>query len=193
MDLLLFGIQGSGKGTQARKLAEDHGYALFEAGAQLRAIAATDSDLGKLVKSYIDAGNLVPAEVIIEVARAFVGEKSPDTKILFDGVPRTEEQRIAFDTLMQESGREFVGIHFLLDKDEALERVLGRAKLEGRVDDASEEAIRRRMNLFEEMTVPVINVYREQGKIRDIDAAGGVEEVYEKLTQVIEEPVGTIN
>lgn len=181
MDLILFGIQGSGKGTQAKKLAEEFGYDIFEAGGELRAIAASGSELGETVKSYIDAGNLVPHEIIMQVVKEAVSQRSPDTKILFDGIPRDEDQKTDFDSVMQEVGREFRGIQILLDKEEAVARILQRAQEQGRADDADEDIIRKRMGLFHEKAEPVIQAYKEEGRLTEIEGQGSVEEIYERL------------
>lgn len=185
MDLVFFGIQGSGKGTQAKRLAQEFGYDIFEAGGELRTIAATDSELGGKVKSYIDQGNLVPHEIIMQVVKEAIQKRLKTQKILFDGIPRDENQMRDFDVIMEGEGREFMCIHLKLDPEEGLRRILGRAKQEGRADDANEEIIRRRMKTFTEKTTPVIDAYRSQERITDIDGMKTMEEVYEKIRQAV--------
>ena len=185
MDLVFFGIQGSGKGTQAKKLAAEYGYDIFEAGGELRKIAASGSALGKTVKGYIDQGHLVPHEIIMEVVKAAILARPISTKILFDGIPRDAAQKADFDVIMQGAGRDFVGIHFLLDADEAVQRILGRAKQEGRADDANTEIILRRMKTFTEKTLPVIQAYESAGKIKEISAKRPVDEIYEELRSIV--------
>lgn len=186
MDLVFFGIQGSGKGTQAKKLAAEFGYDIFEAGGELRKIAASGTELGKTVKSYIDQGHLVPHEIIMQVVAAAIGARPKTTKILFDGIPRDDAQMKDFDSVMQKAGREFRCIHFVLDTEEATNRILGRAKAEGRADDANLDIIRRRMGTFEEKTRPVIAKYAHAGKVSDISAKNGVDEVYTELRKLIQ-------
>lgn len=181
MDLVFFGIQGSGKGTQAKKLAAEFGYDIFEAGGELRKIAASGSELGERVKSYIDQGHLVPHEIIMQVVAEAIATRSSDTKILFDGIPRDGEQKRDFDAVMRSADREFRCIHFLLDRDEAEARILGRAKAEGRADDADTAIIRRRMQTFTDKTLPIIEEYKEAGRVTEIDASEGIDEVYEAL------------
>lgn len=185
MDLVLFGIQGSGKGTQAKKLAAEHGYEIFEAGGELRAIAASGSELGKTVKEHIDAGHLVPHEIIMMVVKHAICDKPKETKIIFDGIPRDDNQKKDFDGIMQECGRNFRCVHFLLDAEEGIQRILGRAKLEGRIDDQSEETIRKRMNTFLVKTMPVIDAYKVAGLVTEIDAKRSVEEIYADLEKMI--------
>ena len=185
MDVVFFGIQGSGKGTQAKRLAADCGYDIFEAGGELRKIAASDTDLGRTVKSYIDAGHLVPHEIIMEVVKAAIGKRPKDQRILFDGIPRDENQMRDFDVILRDAGRDFRCVHFVLTAEEGTQRILGRAKTEGRADDANLEIIQKRMNIFEEKTKPVIEEYRKQGKVVDVEAKGSVEDVYEEVRRKI--------
>jgi adenylate kinase len=185
MDLVFFGIQGSGKGTQAKRLAAELGYDIFEAGGELRKIAAGDTELGRTVKSYIDEGKLVPHEIIMEVVKAAIAKRPATQKILFDGIPRDGNQQKDFDMIMQETGRDFRGIHLLLDPEAGVQRILGRAKTEGRADDADEAIIRRRMHTFTEKTLPVIARYKEQGKMTEIPGDRPVEEVYAQIKEAV--------
>ncbi len=185
MDLVLFGIQGSGKGTQAKRLAAEHGYHIFEAGGALRKIAATDTDLGHKVSSYIDHGHLVPFEIIMEVVRTSVSAQPLDEPLLFDGIPRDIDQKNAFDSMMQELGRDFRCVQLVVDEEEALTRVQQRAAEQGRADDANPEFIRRRMGLFHEKTEPVINEYRAAGKMIDVSGEGSMDEVYAGLVAAL--------
>tara|TARA_B100001971_G_C18028196_1_gene451130 strand:+ start:91 stop:657 length:567 start_codon:yes stop_codon:yes gene_type:complete len=186
MDLVLFGIQGSGKGTQAKKLAADFGYDIFEAGGELRAIAASGSELGETVKPYIDVGKLVPHEIIMKVVQEAIATRPKDQKILFDGIPRDEDQMKDFDTIMEQEGREFHCVQFLLDEEGAIKRILKRAQDQGRADDADEEIVRKRMATFHEKTEPVIEQYKAAGILREVEGEGAVEEIYERLIKALE-------
>src|SRR3989338_3026273 len=106
MDLVLFGIQGSGKGTQAKLLASEFGYEIFEMGGELRSLVASGSELGKTVASYIDQGNLVPHEIIMQVLREGIAKRDGGRTILFDGVPRDLDQMRDFDASMHELKRD---------------------------------------------------------------------------------------
>lgn len=185
MDLVFFGIQGSGKGTQAKRLAEEFGYYIFEAGGELRKIAASGSELGNTVKSIIDSGEHVPADIIMDVVAEAVKAVPSDQKILFDGMPRNMDQKEPFDVLLASTGRDVHCIHILLTKEEGLERIRGRAAEEGRIDDSDEEKVLRRMELFEELTMPVIKKYEEEGKVIEIDGQGTVDEIYERITAAL--------
>lgn len=178
MDIVLFGIQGSGKGTQAKKLAAEFGFTIFEAGAELRRIAASGTPLGDKVKSFIDIGHLVPHEIIMQVVKEAVCGLPKDLTVVFDGIPRDLDQQRDFDVIMKECGREFRCLHFVLSAEEGVARIAGRAKLEGRTDDANEETIRRRMALFKEKTMPVVEIYRQMGRVVDVNAAQEVDQVF---------------
>ena len=185
MDLVLFGIQGSGKGTQAKKLAAEFGYHIFETGGELRAIAASGTELGNSVKSYIDAGNLAPHEIVMQVVREAVAAYGKE-KILFDGIPRDRVQMKDFDQVIAEAGREFRCLQIVADPELCIRRILARAKTQGRIDDQNEDSIRRRMQLFQDKTMPVIETYRAQGKMVDTDGEGTVEEVYGRVKGALE-------
>ncbi|MCK5020646.1 MAG: adenylate kinase [Candidatus Peribacteraceae bacterium] len=183
MDLIFFGIQGSGKGTQAKRIAAEFGYEIFEAGGELRSIATSGSKLGETVSSYMNDGKLVPHEIIMEVLQVFIEKRSDNTKIIFDGIPRDKNQQKDFDFLMEKEGRNFKCIHLLLDKEKAVQRILGRAEKEGRADDADESIIRKRMATFEEKTEPVIQDYKNRGLIIEVNGNGKIDDVYDRISE----------
>lgn len=181
MDIVFFGIQGSGKGTQAKKLVQEFGYRLFEAGAELRAIAASGTALGKTVKDHIDHGKLVPHGIIMEVVREAMDAAPTGTVFVFDGVPRDMDQLRDFEELMHAANRTFRCVMLFVDGQAAVERIVKRAKIEGRVDDADEEIVRKRMHLYREKTMPVIDACRDKGLVMEVDGEGGMDEVYGRV------------
>ena len=185
MDLVFFGIQGSGKGTQAKKLAAEFGYEIFEAGGELRAIAASGTELGETVKGYIDQGDLVPHEIIMQVVKEAIAARPADQKIIFDGIPRDSEQQTDFDKVMKETGRDFRCIEIHLDAEEGVRRILERAKEQGRADDADESIIRRRMDTFLTKTMPVIKDYKSKGKMIEVEGQGSMEDVYGRIVSAL--------
>ena len=120
-NIVLMGIQGSGKGTQARKIAEKFGYTIFDTGAELRKIATTDTDLGKKVNEIIVAGNYVPSEYIRDTIEYFVNNHQ-NIPVLFDGPIRSDEQ----DRVIRPILGKFVVIELELDKNIAIDRLLHR-------------------------------------------------------------------
>lgn len=185
MDLLLFGIQGSGKGTQGQMLVERFGFHFFEAGAELRKIIASGSELGKTIASYIDHGNLVPYQIMMDVMRDALDKIPADTTILFDGIPRDVDQKKYFDSMMQSSNRTFHCIELIVDESVVIHRLLTRGKVQGRMDDQDESSIRKRMSIFHEKTKPLIEEYRARGLVSTIDANATPAEVDERIRFVL--------
>lgn len=186
MDLLLFGIQGSGKGTQAKMLAEQYGCMWFDTGAELRKLSETDTPLGRAIAGKIDHGNLVTNEITMEMTRASMLEVSPGQKVLFDGIPRYMEQKITFDAMLKEMGREVRGITIDVDEEAAIKRILERGKTSGRPDDQEEEFIRNRIAWSKKKTFPVIAAYESEGILARVDGNGTPEEVHKRVLAALE-------
>lgn len=185
MDIVLFGIQGSGKGTQAKKLAQEFGYEIFEMGGELRKMSTSGTELGKTVAAYIDKGHHAPLEIVMQVAKDAILSRPASQRILFDGLPRNADQMMGFDTIMAEAGRPFRCVQLVIPRDLAVERIMQRAKEQNRADDADEEAVKRRLDIFLEKTVPVIQHYASRRNMTDIDSSASIDEVYEKLKEVV--------
>lgn len=207
MDLILFGMQGSGKGTQSKVIAERCGLEVFETGAELRRLAAEDSELGRKVKSIIEAGHLVPTEVVMEIIADFLHHLPAGKSVLFDGIPRSDDQQKLFDELMKKEGHDFMGLLIELSEKEALHRLTTRrlckvcksvfpafyekdkcencgGELITRHDDTP-DAIRTRIDTFLQKTVPVIEDYKAQGKMLIVNGEQAIEKVTEDIVEVI--------
>lgn len=126
MDIVLFGIQGSGKGTQSKFLTERYGLTYFETGSMLRRLATEDSELGKKVKTIIEAGHLVPTEVVMEIVADFLKKLPAGASALFDGIPRKKDQAEAFEAVLNAAHRAWTGVYIDLSKEEAMRRLLSR-------------------------------------------------------------------
>lgn len=197
-DLILFGIQGSGKGTQARILEEQYGYKVFETGKELRTIAASGTPLGNKVKAIIEAGNLVPDEVVIEIVEDFLKRTDLRKAVVFDGLPRKVTQKDLFEQVVQAAGRKPLGVLIAATDELALKRLSGRhmskktnkiypskkaALKECSAEDVYQrsddipEAIKKRLENYHLETEPVINWYREQGRLVEVDGQKEAEEV----------------
>ena len=205
MDYVLFGIQGSGKGTQGKILAEKIGAAYFETGGELRRLSNDGSELGKKVKSIIEAGHLVPNEVVMEIVESFI-DKAAAHAAVFDGIPRNKEQDENLLVVFEKLKRDYTGIYFELSRDEAEKRLLKRricakcktvypafytgercecgGTLQTRSDD-NEASIRTRIEIFYQETVPVVDAWKKAGKIISLNAAGTIEQVTQELSQKI--------
>ncbi len=203
MDLVLFGIQGSGKGTLGQVAAKKYGFEIFETGSELRKLAQEKSPLGQKVKSIVEAGNLVPNEVVMDIISNFLDHLPAGRKVLFDGIPRKPEQADSFDALMEKTGRSFTGILVDVPEDVAVKRLSSRrlcenckavypaaytlptcekcgGKLITRADD-NPESIRTRVRAYYDETMPVIDRYKKSGKMivmnGDLDIAAASQEI----------------
>lgn len=209
MDYIFFGIQGAGKGTQGKILTEKTGAAYFETGGELRRLSAEDSDLGRKVKSIIDAGHLVPNEVVMEIVANFcttVAQGAPS--VIFDGIPRNKIQSDTFEALLNGLNRPYTGVYFELTRENAENRLLKRrlcskcktiypamyanptcekcgGELVTRADDNA-DAIRTRIEIFYKETLPVIEEWASREKMIRVNGQGTIEEVsadmFKKLT-----------
>lgn len=204
MDYVLFGIQGSGKGTQGKMLAERVNAAYFETGGELRRLAAENSELGKKVKSIIDDGHLVPNEVVMEIVEDFLTHKAAaGAAAVFDGIPRNKEQNDSLEALLKKHNRQYTGMYFELSRDEAEKRLLSRrmcskcktifsatftknacekcgGELVTRADDNA-DSIRTRIEIFYKETLPIIEQWKSRNKIITIDAGPAIEEITKSL------------
>ncbi len=178
-DILIFGMQGAGKGTQGEILAKKFDLVIFETGGALRKIREEDSELGKTVRDIMDRGDLVTNEIVMNIIEDFLN-KNKGKRILFDGIPRMMEQKITFDALLEKHKRTLQGIFLTLDEPEAISRMLER----GRKDD-TEEVIRRRLDNYNAETLPVIQKYIEAGIITEIDGKGDIEEIAQNIENAI--------
>jgi adenylate kinase len=182
-DLILIGPQGSGKGTQAKILAEKFGFKIFETGGELRKIAADEnSELGKKIKEITTRGDLVPNEIVMEIVSEFIENIDGNSPVIFDGIPRSEVQRISLEKLISEKKREFTALEIYLSEAETFSRLEKRAKIEGRADD-NLNAIKKRLENFHTHTAPLLNVWHKNGKLVSVDGKQDVEKV---LADIIE-------
>ncbi len=186
LNLVLFGPPGAGKGTQSEKLIGKYGLVHISTGDVFRALNP-DSDLAKLAKSYSDKGNLVPDEITIEILENEVA-KHPDAKgVIYDGFPRTNTQAEALDKFLSSKGS---GITMMVALDvnegELKTRLLSRAKVSGRADDADPDIIQTRIDNYNKQTAPVADFYKSQGKLRLIDGIGSIDEIFNRICTAID-------
>lgn len=204
MDYIFFGIQGAGKGTQGKILTEQLKAAYFETGGELRRLAHEDSELGKKVKSIIEAGHLVPNEVVMEIVNNFVTNVArADQPVIFDGIPRNQEQSDTFTSLLDGTGRPYTGVYFELSREQAENRLLKRricskcktvypsfydkavcekcqGELVTRADDNA-DAIKTRIEIFYKETLPVIEGWAKNGKMISINADQPIDAVTKEM------------
>lgn len=173
------GPPGSGKGTQAKRLVDSEAWLQLSTGDLFRNHIANRTPLGQKVKAILDRGDLVPDDVTVDMVRERLREIGKETRIVFDGFPRTVAQATALDSLLAEFGRHVDGV-ILLDvpRDEILTRLTKRAKDEGRADDTP-EVIGTRFDAYERQTKPLIEFYK--AKLRRVNGVGPVGEVAKRL------------
>jgi adenylate kinase len=185
VNILVLGPQGSGKGTQAKRISEEHEIPHVSTGDMFRALDGS-SDLGREVKEIMDRGDLVPDDVTVRMIRGRLAEDDAGGGFILDGFPRNLPQAEALDAMLREIGRRLDAIFFFdLDDETAKERALGRAHEEGRADDTP-ETIARRLAIYHEQTEPVVEYYRTTGKLVPLHAARSVEEVYSEIRKALE-------
>lgn len=188
INLVLFGKPGSGKGTQAEFLKEKYNLKHISTGDLFRFNMKNNTELGKLAKSYMDKGDLVPDEVTIKMLQDDV-EKNPDASgFIFDGFPRTTAQAKALDVFLKSKGMKIDATIALEANDEILiQRLLERGKVSGRTDDQDEDKIRNRFDEYNQKTAPLKDFYDEQGKFHSVNGIGAIDEITMRLGKVIEE------
>jgi adenylate kinase len=183
---LLLGPQGSGKGTQAKRISAEYGIPHIATGDMLRAAIAARTPLGSRVKPILESGRLVPDDLMIELIRERLDEDDTQSGFVLDGYPRTTVQAEALDATLREIGRELTIVFELQVADEiCIERLLKRAREEGRPDDTP-EAIRTRLDLYHRETEPLVEHYRAQGILVGIHADGTPNQVFAEIQQALE-------
>ena len=187
INIVLFGKPGAGKGTQAEFLKDKYNLVHLSTGDIFRFNIKNDTDLGKLAKTYMDKGDLVPDAVTIQMLQSEV-EKNPQAAgFLFDGFPRTIAQAEALDTFLVSKGEEITATIALDADDEILvQRLLERGKTSGRPDDQDEEKIRNRYQEYNEKTAPLIHFYEGQNKYYAVNGIGTIQEITERLSLIID-------
>ena len=210
--LVLLGKQGAGKGTQAERLAGHYGVTHLSTGDMFRAQAAQGTAFGLEAKRYMDAGELVPDEIVLGIIEECLVPGGPlGDGFVLDGFPRTQAQAIELDRVLGQLPLD-LAIDLEVPKEIVLDRIAGRRVCEncqrvyhvnmpptnpwvcdtcgGNVrqrDDDTEEAVERRLELYEAETVPIIDYYRERGQLAMVDGVGEGDEVFERLLKVIDD------
>lgn len=186
LDIVILGPPGAGKGTQGKLIAADAGIPHVNTGEMFRAECAAGTELGERVRSILDDGDLVPDELTIEVVRARLGQDDTAQGFVLDGFPRTLAQAEALDRVLVEidRGELSVVLDFQIPDEVAVQRLLGRAGVEGRSDDTL-HLIQHRLDVYHEKSEPLVEYYRARGILVGIHADRTVEEVFSEVQQVL--------
>ena len=184
--LLIIGPPGAGKGTQAALIAQSFGIPAISTGDIFRFNVKNETELGKKAKAFMDRGEYVPDSLTNELVRDRLSHDDAGRGFLLDGYPRTVDQVDELDAILNEMGRKLdVVIQLAADNDELVRRLASRAEIEGRADDTP-EVIRRRLEVYDEQTAVLIDIYAGRGLVARIDGLGDISEVTGRIIEALE-------
>jgi adenylate kinase len=204
-NVILFGAPGAGKGTQAQRITREYRIPHISTGDMLRAAVKAATALGAKAKSFMDAGKLVPDQVIIDMVQERLGQPDAANGFLLDGFPRTIAQGEALDAMLKKIGRDVIVPGIEVPEDELMRRLSGRwtcpkcqrpytgpgqcdadgTELVQRSDDRP-EAVQKRLDEYRNQTAPLKDFYQARGRYRGINGLGTVDEVWGRLQKAIE-------
>ncbi|MFM7644509.1 MAG: adenylate kinase [Sphingomonadales bacterium] len=188
LNIVLFGPPGAGKGTQSERLIVKYGLVHLSTGDVFRANIKGETELGKLAKSYMDAGQLVPDEVTINMLRSEVVKHEAPKGFIFDGFPRTNAQALALDEFLASLHTEIsLMLALEVEENELKTRLLKRAEVSGRPDDADPAVIEKRISVYNQETEPVKAFYQSQHKFVAIDGIGSIDDITSRLFTAIDQ------
>jgi adenylate kinase len=191
LNLVLFGPPGAGKGTQSEKIIERFNLTHISTGHLFRKHLCDGTELGKLAQKYMDDGNLVPDEVVIKMVEHKIQTETESDGFIFDGFPRTVLQAESLDSLLNLSKQSISAMILLeVEEQELINRILLRGKTSGRTDDQDIEKINNRIKVYHDETLPVANYYNLQGKLNSIQGIGSIDEIFNKIGEVLEQLQG---
>ena len=184
--LLIIGPPGAGKGTQAALIAKSFGIPAISTGDIFRFNVKNETELGKKAKAFMDRGEYVPDSLTNELVRDRLSHDDAGRGFLLDGYPRTVDQVDELDAILNEMGRKLdVVIQLAADNDELVRRLASRAEIEGRADDTP-DVIRRRLEVYDEQTAVLIDIYAGRGLVARIDGLGEISEVTGRIIEALE-------
>lgn len=186
LNIVIFGAPGSGKGTQSERIVEKYGINHISTGDVLRAEIKNGTELGKTAKGYIDQGQLIPDELMIDIL-ASVFDSFKDSKgVIFDGFPRTIAQAEALKKMLAERGQDVsVMVDLDVPEEELMVRLIKRGKDSGRADD-NEETIKKRLHVYHSQTAPLIDWYKNEKKYQHINGLGNMEGIFAEICEAVD-------
>ena len=186
LNIVIFGATGSGKGTQSERIVEKYGINHISTGDVLRAEIKNGTELGKTAKGYIDQGQLIPDELMIDIL-ASVFDSFKDSKgVIFDGFPRTIAQAEALKKMLAERGQDVsVMVDLDVPEEELMVRLIKRGKDSGRADD-NEETIKKRLHVYHSQTAPLIDWYKNEKKYQHINGLGTMEGIFAEICEAVD-------
>ncbi len=187
LNIVLFGPPGAGKGTQSERLIAKYNLIHISTGDLFRYHLKNETELGKLAKSFMDQGKLVPDQVTIDMLEQEVGKHDAPKGFIFDGFPRTSSQAEALDRFLESKGTAVSSMLALdVPEEELRARLAERAKTSGRPDDADPAVIQNRIDVYNAETRPVLAYYQYQYKAKLINGVGSIDQITERLCNAIE-------
>lgn len=185
MKLIIFGPPGAGKGTQAKKISNSYDIEHVSTGDIFRTAIKNETELGQKVQSILDAGDLVPDELVVKLIKEELQKPAYEEGYILDGFPRTVPQAEAFDEFLDAQDSQVDAfLELQVPEEELVRRILSRG--EGRSDD-TEEKVKKRLNVYREETEPVKTYYQQQNLVYPIDGVGSIDEIFERIQQTLEE------
>lgn len=186
MRIVLLGAPGSGKGTQGEKLVAHFGIPKISTGDALRAAVAQGTDLGKKAKATMDAGQLVANEIVIGIVEERLGQPDAQKGFILDGFPRNTAQAEVLDAMLAKLKAPAISraVHLHVEDEEIVGRLLSRAIKEGRADD-KEDVIRKRIEVYNAETKPLLDYYEQQGKLVTLEGRGSLDDIFAKILAVL--------
>jgi adenylate kinase len=188
INIVLFGPPGSGKGTQAQNLIQKFNLKQISTGDLFRFNMKNETELGKLARTYIDKGELVPDQVTIDMLIDELKKPTETNGFILDGFPRTSFQTEALDQIVKEQLNSEISVclSLIVDDEILVSRLVKRGETSGRVDDSEESIIRNRIKEYYAKTAEVAELYKQQGKYVEINGVGEISEISEKLFAEVE-------
>ncbi|MCR9142357.1 MAG: adenylate kinase [bacterium] len=185
MKLLFMGPPGAGKGTQAEIICKEHSIPQISTGEILRAAVKNGTEMGKKASEAMNAGQLVPDEVVIGIVRDRIQEPDAKNGYILDGFPRTIEQADALGKMLEGMGQKLdVALNLDVPDDELVKRLLERAQKDGRADD-TEPVIKNRLKTYNDQTAPLIDYYQKKGILKPIDGLGSMAEITDRIRKAL--------
>ncbi len=186
LNIVIFGAPGSGEGPQSERIVEKYGINHISTGDVLRAEIKNGTELGKTAKGYIDQGQLIPDELMIDIL-ASVFDSFKDRKgVIFDGFPRTIAQAEALKKMLAERGQDVsVMVDLDVPEEELMVRLIKRGKDSGRADD-NEETIKKRLHVYHSQTAPLIDWYKNEKKYQHINGLGTMEGIFAEICEAVD-------
>ena len=187
-NIVIFGAPGAGKGTQSDKMIEKYGFGHISTGDVLRNEIKNGTALGKTAKGYIDNGQLIPDELMVDILAHVYDSFGSDHKgVIFDGFPRTTPQAEALKKMLQERGHKIAAmIELAVPEEELMARLINRGKESGRSDD-NEETIIKCLNVYHTQTAPLIDWYKKEGVHHHVEGLGTVDDIFARIVNEIDQ------